>query len=111
MKLLSPSIKGTSVQAETCILYSHDNDWALQQPLQPNKFFSLREHIQLFYNRAARPEHFGGLWRGPAGTSRATRSSLRRPLHLLSGGEADRLKLYVQNGGTLVATFNTGLVE
>jgi beta-galactosidase len=32
-------------------------------------------------------------------------------LHLLSGGEADRLKLYVQNGGTLVTTFNTGLVD
>jgi len=32
-------------------------------------------------------------------------------LHLLSGGEADMLKLYVQNGGTLVATFNTGLVN
>ena len=30
-------------------------------------------------------------------------------LHLLAGGEADLLKLYVQNGGTLVATFNTGL--
>ena len=32
-------------------------------------------------------------------------------LHLLSGGEADRLKLFVQNGGTLVSTFNTGLVD
>jgi beta-galactosidase len=32
-------------------------------------------------------------------------------LHLLSAGEADRLKLYVQNGGTLVGTFNTGLVD
>jgi len=32
-------------------------------------------------------------------------------LQLLSGGEADRLKLYVQNGGTLVSTFNTGLVD
>ena len=32
-------------------------------------------------------------------------------LYLLSGGEADRLKLYVQNGGTLVSTFNTGLVD
>jgi beta-galactosidase len=32
-------------------------------------------------------------------------------LHLLAGGEADRLKLYVQNGGTLVSTFNTGLVD
>jgi len=32
-------------------------------------------------------------------------------LHLLAGGEADRLKLYVDNGGTLVGTFNTGLVD
>jgi beta-galactosidase len=32
-------------------------------------------------------------------------------LHLLSAGEADRLKLYVQNGGTLVGTFNSGLVN
>ena len=32
-------------------------------------------------------------------------------MHLLAGGEADNLKLYVQNGGTLVGTFNTGLVN
>ena len=32
-------------------------------------------------------------------------------LHLLHGSEADNLKLYVQNGGTLVGTFNTGLVD
>jgi beta-galactosidase GanA len=32
-------------------------------------------------------------------------------LQLLAGGEADLLKLYVQNGGTLVGTFNTGLVD
>jgi beta-galactosidase len=32
-------------------------------------------------------------------------------LSLLAAGEADRLKLYVHNGGTLVSTFNTGLVD
>jgi beta-galactosidase len=32
-------------------------------------------------------------------------------LHMLSAGDADRLKLFVQNGGTLVGTFNTGLVD
>ena len=30
---------------------------------------------------------------------------------MLAGGEADLLKLYVQNGGTRVGTFNTGLVD
>ena len=50
LRMLAPALKGTRVVAETCILFSHDNDWALQQPAQPNKFFNLREHIQLFYN-------------------------------------------------------------
>ena len=50
LKMLAPSLKDTKVVSEACILYSHDNDWALQQPNQPNKFFSLREHIQLIYN-------------------------------------------------------------
>jgi len=32
-------------------------------------------------------------------------------LHQLAWGEADRLKLYVQNGGTLVGTCNSGMVD
>jgi beta-galactosidase len=32
-------------------------------------------------------------------------------LHLYSAGDADRLKLYVQNGGMLVGTFHTGLLD
>jgi len=32
-------------------------------------------------------------------------------LSLLSGVETDALKLYVQNGGILVATCNSGLVD
>ena len=43
LKMLAPALKDTKVIPEVCILYSHDNDWTLQQPNQPNKFFSLRE--------------------------------------------------------------------
>ena len=110
MKLLAPSIKGTHVEAETCILYSHDNDWALQQPMQPNKFFSLREHIQLFYN-ALHDRNITVDFARPTEDLSRYKLVFAPSLHLLSGGEADRLKLYVQNGGTLVATFNTGLVD
>ena len=39
------------------------------------------------------------------------RSVFAPSLQLLAAGEADLLKLYVQNGGTLVATCNTGLVD
>mgnify|MGYP002260397003 CR=1 FL=1 len=110
MKLLAPVLKGTRVQAEVCILYSHDNEWALQQPMQPNKFFSLREHIQLFYN-ALHDRNIAVDFARPAEDLSRYKLVFAPSLHLLSGGEADRLKLYVQNGGTLVSTFNTGLVD
>ena len=110
MKLLAPALKGTVVPAEVCILYSHDNEWALQQPMQPNKHFSLRDHIQLFYN-ALHDRNIAVDFARPVEDLSRYKLVFAPSLHLLSGGEADRLKLYVQNGGMLVATFNTGLVD
>jgi beta-galactosidase len=110
MKLLAPSLKGTHVQSEVCILFSHDNEWVLRQPNQPNKHFSLREHIQLFYN-ALHDRNIMVDFARPNEDLSQYKLVFAPSLHLLSGGEADRLKLYVQNGGTLVATFNTGLVD
>jgi len=110
MKLLAPSLRGTAVQPEACILYSHDNEWALQQPNQPNKFFNLREHILLFYS-ALHDRNIAVDFARPTEDLSRYKLVFAPSLHLLSGGEADRLKLYVQNGGTLVSTFNTGLVD
>jgi beta-galactosidase len=110
LKLLAPAIKDTKVVADVCILYSHENDWALQQPMQPNKFFNLREHIQLFYNALHNRNILVDFAR-PFEDLSKYKIVFAPSLHLLAGGEADRLKLYVQNGGTLVGTFNTSLVN
>ncbi|HLP76040.1 MAG TPA: beta-galactosidase trimerization domain-containing protein, partial [Candidatus Paceibacterota bacterium] len=91
-------------------LYTHDNDWALQQGMQPNKHFNLREHIQLIYN-ALHDRNLSVDFARPNEDLSKYRIVFAPSLHLLSGSEADMLKLYVQNGGTLVATFNTGLVD
>jgi beta-galactosidase len=110
MKMLAPALKDTKIATEVCILYSHDNDWSTQFGPQPNKHFKLREHIQHFYNGL----HHRNI---PVDFARPTedlskyRLVFAPSLQLLAGGEADRLKLYVQNGGTLVSTFNTGLVD
>ena len=32
LKMLAPALKNSRVTPEVCIVYSHDNDWALQQP-------------------------------------------------------------------------------
>jgi beta-galactosidase len=96
--------------ADACILFTHDNDWTLQQPMQPNKFFNLREHIQLIYN-AIHDRNISVDFAQPTEDLSQYKIVFAPSLHLLSAGEADRLKLYVQNGGTLVGTFNTGLVN
>jgi len=110
LKLLAPALKDTRVVPEVCILYSHDNEWMLHQPNQPNKFFSLREHIQLIYN-ALHDRNIPVDFARPTEDLTQYKIVIAPSLHLLSAGEADRLKLYVQNGGTLVSTFNTGLVN
>jgi beta-galactosidase len=110
LKILAPALKDTKVAAEVCILYSHENDWALQQPMQPNKFFNLREHIQLIYN-ALHDRNILVDFARPFEDLSKYKIVFAPSLHLLAAGEADRLKLYVQNGGTLVSTFNTGLVN
>jgi beta-galactosidase len=110
MKLLAPVIRATKVKADVCILYTHDNDWILQQHNQPNKYFNLRDHIQLFYS-ALHDRNIAVDFARPTEDLSAYKLVMAPSLHLLSGGEADRLKLYVQNGGALVSTFNTGLVD
>ncbi len=110
IKMLAPALKGSKVVAEACILYTHDNDWVLQQPMQPTKHFNLREHIQLIYN-ALHDRNISVDFARPTEELSQYRIVFAPSLHLLSGAEADLMKLYVQNGGTLVTTFNTGLVD
>jgi len=110
LKLLAPVLRDTKVTAEVAILYSHENDWVLAQPNQPNRHFSLREHIQLIYN-ALHDRNIPVDFARPSEDLSAYKIVFAPSLHFLTGGEADRLKLYVQNGGTLVGTFNSGLVD
>jgi beta-galactosidase len=107
---LEAVLKGTKVVAEACIIYSHDNDWHLSLPRQPNSHFSLRDHVQLFYG-ALHDRNVQVDFARPTEDLSSYKVVFAPSLSLLAGGEADALKLYVQNGGTLVATCNTGLVD
>jgi beta-galactosidase len=110
LKTLAPLLKDTQVVAQACILLSHDNDWSLSSVKQPNKYFNQREHVQLFYN-AFHDRNIPVDFARPTEDLSRYKIVIAPSLQLLAGGEADLLKLYVQNGGTLVGTFNTGLVD
>ena len=110
LKRLAPVLRDTTVVAEACILLSHENDWNLLCNRQPNKFFSQREHIQLFYN-ALHDRNIPVDFARPTEDLSRYKLVIAPSLQMLGGGEVDLLKLYEQNGGTLVATCNTGLVD
>jgi beta-galactosidase len=110
MKLLGPILKHTKVVAETAILFTHDNDWSQKLPMQPNKHFKLRDHIQLFHT-ALHDRNIPVDFARPLEDLSRYKIVFAPSLQLLSGAEADALRLYVQNGGTLVATCNTGLFD
>ena len=110
LKRLAPVLHNTRVVAETAILFSHDNDWNLRHVKQPNSHFRLRDHLQLYYS-ALHDRNIAVDFARPAEDLSKYKLVIAPSLQLLGGGEADLLKLYVQNGGTLVGTFNTGLVD
>jgi len=110
VRLLAPLLKDSKVIAEVALVVSQENDWALQLRPQPNNLFQQREHIQLFYN-ALHDRNIPVDFCHPTEDLSKYKLVIAPSLHLLAGGEADLLKLYVQNGGTLVSTFNTGLVD
>ena len=110
LKLLDPVIKDTKVEAEACILYTHDNAWTLRQPMQPNRHFKLWDHLLLFYS-AFHDRNIPVDFARPTEDLSRYKLVIAPSLHQLAWGESDRLKLYVQEGGTLVGTFNTGLVD
>jgi beta-galactosidase len=108
--MLAPELKHTRVVAAACILYTHYHDWVLHPPILPNKPFCVREQIQHIYN-SLHDRNISVDFARPSEDLSSYRIVFAPALHLLSGSEADMLKLYVQNGGTLIATFNTGLVD
>jgi beta-galactosidase len=110
IKLLDPIIKGSEVKAETCILYTHDNAWSLKQGMQPTQDFDLRNHMLMFYS-ALHDRNIPVEFARPTDDLSKYKLVIAPSLHQLAWGEADRLKLYVQNGGTLVGTFNSGMVD
>ncbi len=110
LRLLSPVLEGSRVQPEVCILYSHENEWTQKQPQQPTSLFHQREHYLLFY-KALHDRNIPVDFARPSEDLSRYKLVIAPSVHVLAAGETDLLKLYVQNGGTLLATCNTGLVD
>lgn len=110
MEKLAPILQGSRVKAEVGILVTPENDWNMRHLPQPTSHFNQREHLLLYYN-ALHGRNIPVDFVRPTEDLTGYKLLIAPSLQLLGGGEADRLKLFVMNGGTLVGTCNTGLVD
>lgn len=109
-KLLAPALKNTTINAQVAILYTFDNQWATDLARFHSKHLLQDQHIRLFYE-AFHEKNIPVDFARPLDDLARYKLVIAPSLHLLAGAEADALKLYVQNGGVLVTTCNTGLVD
>lgn len=110
VRLLAPVLEGTRVRPEVAILFSHENEWTQKLPQQPTRLLQPREHMLLFY-KALHDRNLAVDFARPGDDLSPYKLVIAPSLHLLAAGETDRLKLYVQEGGHLLMTFNSGLVD
>ena len=105
------AIAGTKTVSRAAILYDFDNDWAL-------------EYAQGFQSRNKKvfetaQKHYRPLWRRGINTDVISRDDdfsaydliIAPMLYLVPNVLIDKLEKYVKNGGTLLCTYTTGMVN
>lgn len=110
MKLFGDSIDNTRVVAEAGILFNHLSFCSQKLKPQRNIYFNNREHIQLFHT-ALHDRNILVDFISTSDDLSKYKIIFAPSLRVLSYLEAQVLKNYVENGGTLVATFDTGTVD
>jgi beta-galactosidase len=105
-------VVGCSTPAEAAVIYDWDCRWILESaagPLKPNGSFY--EDVTV--------GHYRALWQkgipvdviGSEDYFSGYKLLIAPMLYLLKPGVADRMKAFVQSGGTLVGTFLTGITD
>ena len=107
---LAPLLAGSKVVADACILHSQPSEWSADQPHRPNPRFQPRDVLNYFY-LALHNRNILVDFARPSEDLSSYKLVIVPGLQLLSGAEVDALKLYVHNGGILIATCHTGLVD
>ena len=107
-------VVGMGVEAEVALVYDWENRWVLNAVQGPPKQDGVCQMYESWVQR-----HYRALWaQGVAVDVVASTDDLSRyklvmapSLYMLKPGVAERLTAYVQQGGTLVGSFLTGIAD
>ncbi len=104
------SFAGASVEAPVALIFSWPNWWALEAPSKPANDLKMDEQLTWMY----RPLYNNGItvdFCRPDEPLERYQSVLVPSLYLLSEQEGANLVSYVENGGTAVISFWSGIVD
>lgn len=104
-------VAGTSTQAEVAIIFDWENRWAMDDASGPR-------NEGMHYEQTV-CDHYRGFWQQGISCDIIEQLSDFTPykiivapmLYLIKPGVAERLEVFVEQGGTLVATYWSGIVD
>ncbi|MFB5267735.1 beta-galactosidase [Paenibacillus enshidis] len=104
-------IRGTSVEPEVALIYDWENQWAMDdaQALKPREkgyIATCQAHYRAFWKRGI-PVDIVDMDRNFSGY----KLIIAPMLYMVRPGVAERLEQFVQQGGTLVVTYWSGIVD
>jgi len=103
-------VNDAAVAADCAIVFSWPNWWALELPAKPSSSLRMLDQVRWMY----RPVFERGLtadFTPPGGDLSGYRLVLVPSLYLLTEAEAAGLRRYVEDGGTAVISFWSGIVD
>ena len=103
------SIRGATTRAEVALIVDWENLWALEMDSLPARM-SYSELLRSYYRALFEPDVPIDIVRPEADLTNY-KLVVAPALHLVRNGVAESLEAFVDNGGTLVMTFFSGIVD
>jgi beta-galactosidase len=104
------AVRDTRVEAEVAIVLDWESWWALELPSRPSADVRLLDRVAACYEPFFRANVTADFV-APGGDLSGYRLVVVPNLYLVSDGAADNLRRYVADGGALVVSFFSGVVD
>lgn len=110
LKQLSPAVVGSRISAQVAILMDWQNWWAVEYLPGPSDRLNYWEQLKLYY-RALHKLNLAIDFVESTGDLSKYRAIVAPLLHMLRPGVARQLEQFVEQGGVLLTTFFSGIVD
>lgn len=110
LQKLGDTLLDTRVRSRVAILFDWDNWWAVEFSSGPSIDLKYGEQIQMYYDALYRQKYAVDLVSVDSDLSRYD-LVIAPVLYMVKEGVAQKLETYVQDGGTFITTYFSGLVD